>query len=75
MKCFLEARKKIIQVLRGAASDANWLLLDEPFSALEQKVKDKIEKMILEIAKQKCVVIAMHETDMDEYADHIYLLH
>ena len=67
--------KKIIQVLRGAASDANWLLLDEPFSALEQKVKDKIEKMILEIAKQKCVVIAMHETDMDEYADHIYLLH
>ncbi|MBM6745116.1 ABC transporter ATP-binding protein [Drancourtella massiliensis] len=67
--------KKIIQVLRCTVSEANWLFLDEPFSALEQKVKDKIEKMILEIAKQKCVVIAMHETDMDEYADNIYILH
>lgn len=66
--------KKILQILRGVLSEANWIFLDEPFSALELKKREVMKKVILEKSQKKCIVIATHEIDLDDCANDIWVL-
>lgn len=66
--------KKLIQILRGISSGANWVLLDEPFNALDIDIKEKMVKIIAEASKDRCIVATMHENYLDAYACYTYNL-
>jgi ABC-type nitrate/sulfonate/bicarbonate transport system ATPase subunit len=44
-------------------SGADALLLDEPFSALDGELKEKIAALISEISRDKILVVVAHDTD------------
>lgn len=50
-----------IHIFTALTSNANIILLDEPFSALDIEWKDTIENILIEIAKTKIIIMIGHD--------------
>lgn len=67
-------QKQRIALARALAHETNILILDEATSALDAQTAQDIKEALLEISKQKLVVIIAHSADMLKAADLIYTL-
>ena len=83
MKPFLEettrdlsgGEKRIVETLLILYSEADFILLDEPFSGVSPKFCDEIEKMIKEQSARKGIIISDHNYEpLFRMTDDIYFL-
>ncbi len=51
-----------IMLARALASDKNWLVLDEAFSAVDEATRKRLERSMLE-EKEKTIITISHKTD------------
>ena len=58
--------KRRVAIARALAADYDILLMDEPFSSLDEERKQSVMAPVAEISKEKLVIIVTH--DMDEAA-------
>ncbi|MBB4805996.1 ABC-type multidrug transport system ATPase subunit [Chryseobacterium defluvii] len=67
--------KKIVETLLSAFSDAEFILLDEPFNGLSPKVTEEMKNLIKEQAVDKGFIISDHRyEEVLDISDEIYLL-
>ncbi|MCL2678061.1 MAG: ATP-binding cassette domain-containing protein, partial [Clostridiales bacterium] len=70
-----DGMKQRVSIARALAYGGDMLLLDEPFTGLDQKLKDEIWPLIKERFKGKLILIITHHTDeAQSLADKIYYL-
>lgn len=50
-----------VHIFTALASQANIILLDEPFSALDVEWKNKVENILLEMAQSKIIIMIGHD--------------
>jgi ABC-type multidrug transport system fused ATPase/permease subunit len=67
-------QKQIILAIRLILSDSDIIILDEHTSALDNKTKHIIMKMIFDYSKDKTIIIISHDNDIIKYANRIYKL-
>lgn len=64
--------KMRVNLARALNYNADLYLMDEPFSALDDAMKDRILPKVFEILKNKTVIIVSHNIDeANKYADNI----
>jgi ABC-type nitrate/sulfonate/bicarbonate transport system ATPase subunit len=64
--------KMRLSLARALYYDADIVLMDEPFSALDDDLKERILPKIFEILKDKIVIIVSHNlNEASKYADNI----
>lgn len=62
-----------VSLARALASSGEVLLLDEPFSGLDEERRDEVIALIRRFAKDKTLVLATHDrTEAEALADRIY---
>ena len=66
-----EAQK--VALSRVLYSDASILIFDEPSSALDPIAEYRLNRTILEIAKEKTVIIITHRLSTTKFVDNIYM--
>ncbi len=59
--------KQRVSLVRALAFDADVLLLDEPFAALDGDLKQRMMKLVKEYSKEKTVVLVTHDRSEAEY--------
>lgn len=64
--------KKIIQLIRGIEKESNFYLLDEPLNNVDKGKRKYILKLIVDLFKDKTLVIISHYNSFDKIADKIY---
>ena len=70
-------QKQRVAIARGLALEANILLMDEPFSAIDESSKPSLRMLLLDIAKreEKTIIIVSHSSeDVHCLADRIICL-
>ena len=68
----MQQRTALARVL---AYDAELLLLDEPFSALDEDMADYLLSLIKEFAKDKTIILVTHNSShAKKFAETIYIL-
>lgn len=65
-------QKQLINVARAILSKANYIVMDEVTSALDEKTAENVMKYIKILAEKKCIIIASHDRLVTKYADTIY---
>ena len=56
-------------------TDANLLLLDEPFSAIDEEMRDRMISLLLDFAKEKSVIYVTHNsTEAEKISENIIKL-
>lgn len=69
-------QQKLLNLACCLANDPEILLLDEPVSGVNMMYRDKLKDIILNLKKNKAVLIIEHNTDFIEtVADKIFFLH
>lgn len=63
-----------ISLLRILNSDKKLILLDEPTTNLERESIEELKKYLVDIKKEKLIIIIMHSDEYDDIADDIYLI-
>ena len=53
--------KKRVALVRAILSESDIVILDEITSNLDRKYKNKIEDLIIDISKDKCIILITHE--------------
>ena len=73
---FSKGQKALICLAAGIASQATYLLFDEPLDGLDIFVKDYFKKMLLEMVDNgRSVMIATHNlVELDSLADRVFLI-
>lgn len=73
---FSKGQKALVCLAAGIASQANYLLFDEPLDGLDIFIKDYFKKMLLEMVDSgRSVMIATHNlAELDSLADRIFLI-
>ena len=62
--------QKVIFLVRGLLKESNVYILDEPFSSIDQKTRDKIFRLIDDYTKGKTTIIITHDINhLDEILD------
>lgn len=59
-------------LLRVLSSDAEVIILDEPFTNLDQESIDRVTAFISTIKNKKSIIAIMHSTEFDTLADKIF---
>ena len=59
--------KRRIAIARALAFDFDILLLDEPFSSVDEERKKSLMDLIANIAKDKLVILVTHDKEEAEY--------
>ncbi|XOQ37122.1 MAG: ABC transporter domain-containing protein [Lactococcus sp.] len=74
---FSKGQKALVAIAAGIASQANFLLFDEPLDGLDVFVKDYFKALILEaVDAGRGVIIATHNlAELDSLADRTLLIH
>jgi len=68
--------RKLVEVLTVIHSEAEFILLEQPYSGLSPILTEKVMKMIKEISQQKGFIISDFMTEFAlELSNEIYLLH
>lgn len=68
--------RKLVEVLTVIHSEAEFILLEQPYSGLSPILTEKVMKMIKEISQEKGFIISDFMTEFAlELSDEIYLLH
>ncbi len=66
---------KRVSLARAIAYDADILLLDEPFSALDATTKDEVIAKVKQLVSGKTVILVTHDrSEAERFADRIVLL-
>jgi ABC-type sugar transport system ATPase subunit len=68
--------KQRVALLRALIGEPKILLLDEPFSALDPKLKTDLKiflKEIVKISSQPCLIISHDEKDADDLAEYVII--
>ena len=60
--------QKVIFLVRGLLKDSKIVIIDEPFSSIDQQTRSSVSKMIDETTKGKTVIIITHD---EEGLEHI----
>ena len=58
--------KRRVCLIRACRADAGVLVLDEPFTGLDEQAKEKCFAYLLQIAGQRPIICALHETDIPQ---------
>lgn len=58
-----------VGLLRVLSSNSKVLVLDEPFTNLDQVSIERLTTYIAELKKEKTVIVIMHSHELDEFAD------
>lgn len=61
--CYSGGMKRRVALLRALLSDSSVLLLDEPFTGLDDETRYKMLQLIIELQNDRCVIIATHNED------------
>ena len=68
-------QKQRVALARTLMQDANLILMDEPFSALDAITKIQLQDLTCELLKNKTVVLVTHDPqEAIKLANHIYIL-
>lgn len=68
--------RKLVEVLTVIHSEAEFILLEQPYSGLSPILTEKVMKMIKEISQEKGFIISDFMTEFTlKLSDEIYLLH
>ena len=60
-----------VSIARALMYDANVLLLDEPFRALDEETSKNVAKYLFDMAKDKTVIFVTHDKNDTVYADYV----
>lgn len=63
--------KQLVSLLRAFASKPEYLILDEPFSNLDEEFRDKILESIIDYSRKYTVIVATHTPYLDDIATSI----
>ena len=63
-----------IAIARAILNDFDYILLDEPFSDLDKVNQDLLMDYLLELKKEKGIIIITHTTDMILESDNVLRL-
>lgn len=69
--------KQKMRIIQALMSKPKYLILDEPFDALDQNTKESLKKLLDNYLKQddtRQLVFTSHEEDDDIFADELYLI-
>ena len=69
--------KKRLSLARAFAADSDFIIMDEPFSSLDNQIKEKLHEEILRVAKlsKKTILLVTHDVDEAIFlSDRILLL-
>ena len=58
-----------LALLRVLSSNTNVIVLDEPFTNLDQECIGRLSEYIAELKKQKSIISIMHSSEFDQFAD------
>lgn len=68
-------QKQRVALARTLMQDANFILMDEPFSALDAITKIQLQDLTCQLLKNKTVVLVTHDPqEAIKLANHIYIL-
>ncbi len=67
--------KQLISLSRAFIVRPRYLILDEPFTNLDTKFRDKVIEYIVKEYRENTVIVATHTTYLDRYADTIRKIH
>ena len=63
-----------ISLLRILNSEKKAIFLDEPTTNLERESIEELKKYLVDLKKEKLIIIIMHSAEYDDIADDIYLI-
>jgi ATP-binding cassette subfamily B protein len=63
-------QRQIVWFLRVLLHDTPYILLDEPTSAMDERTKGYVYKLLEKIKQHKTVIIVSHDPQVRRYADH-----
>lgn len=63
--------RQIIWILRVLLRDPDIILLDEPTSAMDEKTRDTVFNMLIEIMKEKTVIAVTHDNKLLKHFDRV----
>lgn len=58
---FSGGMKRRVAIVRAFLSDAGWLIMDEPFTGLDEKTKERMIRFILKYRKGRTLLLATHQ--------------
>ena len=64
--------KRRVALVRAVIVDSDILVLDEPFTGLDEKAMKKVEEYILEERRGRAIVIASHQGEEEIFSDIAY---
>lgn len=63
---FSGGMRRRVAIVRALLADAEWLIMDEPFTGLDEKTKDNLIQFILKYRKDRTLLVATHqESDVE----------
>jgi ABC-type multidrug transport system fused ATPase/permease subunit len=62
-----------VAIGRALYKNADFMIMDEPFSALDERNIIQIKKNLKELSKDKGIIVISHR-GIDDFADRIYTL-
>ena len=72
---FSGGMKRRVAIARALCADYDLLILDEPFSGLDDKTKQSVMEYVKEVTKGKTVILVTHDTQESEFmADKVIML-
>jgi len=70
---FSKGQMQRIAIGRAVYRNADFMILDEPFSALDEQNMIQIKKNLKELSKNKGIIVISHR-EIDDFADRVYTL-
>ena len=58
---FSGGMKRRVAIVRALLADGEWIVMDEPFTGLDEKTKEKLIKFILKYRKNRTLLVATHQ--------------
>ena len=67
-------QKQRIAIARALYNDSQILILDEPFSSLDEKSEESLINTLYRIKKDKIIIIITHKKKISKYFDQIFMV-
>jgi len=75
VKKYSKGMKRRLGIARTLLSSSNIIILDEPMSGLDPKIKAELRNIILSISKEKTFIISSHQLrDIEEICDWLIMI-